>query len=221
MTSDVPAASANSTRLLLAGASAGPIYLAVGLAQILTRDGFDMRIHPLSVLSNGSLGWIQIANFIVSGVLVIAGAIGVRRLLRGRPGGGWGALLLGLYGVGLIGSGIFRADPATGFPPGTAEPTGISRTGLLHLAFGAAAFYALIAACFVFAKRFAKEGHRPWAALSAITGIGFFVSFAGLAAGGGAEATMLIFYGAVAWIWLWLTMLMIHLAQRSDSGAAY
>ena len=51
--------------LLRCGIAAGPLYILVGLGQILTREGFDMRRHPLSLLSNGELGWIQIANFLL------------------------------------------------------------------------------------------------------------------------------------------------------------
>ena len=106
----------------------GPIYLLVGLAEILTRNGFDVRQHALSLLSNGRFGWIQIANFLVSGALVIAGAIGTRFLLRGGRGGTWGPILLAGYGLGLIGAGLFLADPARGFPPGTpAGATQMSR----------------------------------------------------------------------------------------------
>src|SRR5579859_2656292 len=71
------------TRALLAGSLlAGPVYILVGALQIAIRPGFDITRHDLSLLSNGPLGWIQITNFIVSGVLVIAGALGVRRALR-------------------------------------------------------------------------------------------------------------------------------------------
>jgi len=66
-------------------------------------------------------GWIQIANFMASGALVIAGAVRIRRVLGGKRAGSWGPLLLAIYGLGLIGAGIFRADPASGFPPGAPE----------------------------------------------------------------------------------------------------
>src|SRR5262249_17268469 len=85
--------------LLMLGAIAGPLYILVGLAQMLTREGFDFRRHALSLLSNGEFGWIQIANFLVSGILVIAGAVGCRLTLRSQPAGLWGPILLGLYGI--------------------------------------------------------------------------------------------------------------------------
>jgi hypothetical protein len=183
------------------------VYVVVGVAQMLTREGFDMRRHALSLLSNGELGWIQIANFLVSGALVIAGAVGVRRLLRGQRVGTWGPLLLAIYGVGLVGAGIFPPDPANGFPPGAPVNDGISRSGLLHFVFGGIGFYALIAACFVFARRFASRGRGGWSAYSAITGVLFFIAFAAIASGSAAPAVLLGFYAAVAWIWCWHTLL--------------
>ena len=202
--------------LLLCGVTAGPLYVLVGLAQVVTREGFDVRRHALSLLSNGDLGWIQITNFCVSGALVIAGAAGIRRRLR-RPsappmtspsGGAWGPLLLAVYGAGLIGAGLFPADPGQGFPPGTPlSGTGISTSGLMHFVFGGAGFYALIAACVVFGRRFARLGERTWAIWSMLTGLVFFVAFAAIASGQNSPAIVLGFYGAVVWIWIWHTAL--------------
>jgi hypothetical protein len=189
--------------LLACGVAAGPLYLLVGSGQVLLRDGFDMRRHALSLLSNGEHGWIQIINFVVSGLLVIAGAIGVRRALRGRLGQTWAPILLAIYGIGLLGAGAFVADPGSGYPPGVPVPAGLSRDGLLHFVFGAIGFYALIAACFVFARRFAGEKQRGWAAVSALIGAAFFVSFAAIASGSSSSTTMLAFYAAVALVWGW------------------
>jgi hypothetical membrane protein len=62
------------TRALLAcGIVAGPLYIVLGLIQILIRPGYDITRHDLSLMSNGDLGWIQIANFLVTGLLTIAG----------------------------------------------------------------------------------------------------------------------------------------------------
>jgi hypothetical protein len=108
---------------LSCGVIAGPFYIMIGLIQILTRKGFDIRRHALSLLSNGELGWIQITNFIISGLLVIACAVGIRKTLHSGRGGTWGPLLMGGYGVGLIAAGIFVPDPALGFPPGRRSPS--------------------------------------------------------------------------------------------------
>ncbi|HSH46077.1 MAG TPA: DUF998 domain-containing protein, partial [Longimicrobiales bacterium] len=183
--------------------AAGPLYMVVGLAQAFTREGFDMRRHALSLLSNGDLGWIQITSFMVTGALVIAGALGVRRRLHPGRGGTWAPILLGLYGAGLIGSGIFVADPGAGFPPGTVPPPTMTTSGLLHFVFGGLGFYALIAAGLVFARRFRALGQRGWALYSVLTSVGFFAAFAVIASGSTSSAAIVMFYVAVAWVWAW------------------
>ena len=87
--------SENVTRVLLACAAvAGPLYVVVGLIQMFIREGFDIRRHAMSVLSNGDLGWIQVANFLVTGLLVIAGAVGMRQMLMAGRAATWGPLLV-------------------------------------------------------------------------------------------------------------------------------
>ncbi len=206
--------------LLNCGMIAGPVYIAVGLLQIFVRPGFDWTRDDLSLLSNGTLGWIQIANFVLSGLLVIAGAVGVRQALRGQRAGTWGALLLGLYGLGLIGAGIFVADPMNGFPPGTpaGAPVNPSSHGFLHILSGGIGFLGLIAACLVFARRFASPGQRGWAAFSILTGVVFFAAFFGIAMGsqqGGAALVFvtLAFTLAVILAWTWISLLMRQLAS--------
>jgi len=203
---------------LLAGALAGPIYLTVGLAQMFLREGFDPRLHALSLLSNGELGWIQVGNFLVAGLLVAMAAWGVRGALRGERGGTWGPILLALYAVGLVGAGVFVADPGGGFPPGTPDSAGMTRAGLLHFVFGAIGFYSLVGACFVFAFRFRGQGRAGWALYSAVTGAGFLLSFMGIASGRITPAVMLAFYGAVAWSWIWLSAVLLHEAGRVEAA---
>lgn len=210
-----------STRQLLAcGVVAGPLYLVVGFSQALTRAGFDLRRHAFSHLSLGDFGWIQIANFVASGLLVVAAAAGLRRVLHPGRGGTWGPLLVAVYGLGLVASGVFVADPAAGFPPGAAGATagGLSTSGLLHFVGGAVAFYALIAACFVLARRFAADGARGWAIFSVLTGAVFFAGFAGIASGAGAVWIHLAFTATVVLAWSWLSATSLWL-MRSAAAA--
>ena len=205
-----------TSKLLACGMIAGPFYVLVGVAQILTRDGFDVRRHALSLLSNGKFGWIQMTNFLLSGGLVLMGAVGMRRWLRSGKGATWGPLLIGIYGLGLIGAGVFAADPANGFPPGTPmASTGISTSGMLHFVFGGIGFYALIAACIVFARRFAIQPRYAWVVYSAFTALFFFLAFAAIASGSKSALTMLVFYAAVAWIWGWHAALSATLLRES------
>ena len=157
---------AEGTRSLLRlGMLAGPLYVLVGLAEVLFRSGFDIRRHALSLMSNGELGWIQIASFICSGLLVILGALGLRRALHPSRGATAGPLLLAVYGIGLIGAGIFVADPMDGFPPGTppGPPVSMSWHGPLHFMAGGIGFFGLIAATWVFAYRFFRLRESGWA----------------------------------------------------------
>jgi hypothetical protein len=71
----------STSQLLRCGMLAGPFYLVVGVMQGLLREGFSFARHPLSVLANGSLGWIQTANFVLTGLMVLAAAVGFRRAL--------------------------------------------------------------------------------------------------------------------------------------------
>ena len=78
---------ATTQSLLRCGMVAGPFYLTVGVLQGLVRDGFDFARHPLSVLANGPGGWIQTANFVITGALVVATAVGFRRVLGPKSPG--------------------------------------------------------------------------------------------------------------------------------------
>ena len=112
------AVSAARRRALLAGVMAGPIFVTTAVVQILTRDGYDLARHPLSLLANGSYGWVQSANFVLAGLLSLVFAYAVVPHLRGGRGAVAGPVLLAVYGAGLIIGGVFKADPAMGFPAG-------------------------------------------------------------------------------------------------------
>lgn len=205
--------------MLVCGVAAGPLYIIVGLIQILIRPGFNPMRHDLSILSNGDLGWIQITNFLLTGLLTITGAVGMWRVLHGGQGGTWGPLLIGVYGLGLIGAGIFVADPVPGFPPGTpADAHAISGHGLLHFVSGGIGFFALIAACFVFARRFNTLKQKGWAAYSVITGILFFIAFFGIATESQQGGTILVFVtlaftAAVVIAWAWISVMAMRLLK--------
>jgi hypothetical protein len=201
-----------ATRALLAcGDAAGPVYVIVGAIEAFTREGFDPTRHDLSLLANGEWGWFHITLLVLTALLTVAGAVGMRRVLRGRDST-WGPLLIGVYGLGLFGAGVFVADPAGGFPPGwPASAYGtVSWHGLLHFVSGGIGFLGLIAACFVFARRFSSLGERKWAAFSVGTGVLYFSAFFGIAIGSqqsGANLTFVVlaFSAAVVLGWAWVS----------------
>lgn len=152
---------AKSRALLGALAVSGPLWAAVSLIQAFTRPGFDLSRHPLSMLSLGDLGWLQIANFIVAGVLAIIGARGLRQATESA----WAPRLVTIYGAGYILAGVFTLEPAAGFPVGTptAPPTGMAWHSGLHLLSGMIAFIALAAALIVLGRVFSRRHERGWA----------------------------------------------------------
>jgi hypothetical protein len=198
------------TRSLLGyGVIAGPFYIIVSLAQALTRTGFDLSRHEWSLLANGSLGWIQIVNFMLTGAMTVAFAVGLRR----AGGGVWAPRLIAVYGLGLVGAGIFWADPSLGFPPGTPDgPGAVSWHGLLHFVCAGIGFGCMIAACLVMARRFARDGERGWAGFSAVTGVAFLGAFVGVASSGaGNPALIYTFIGAVVLVFAWMSALAVRL----------
>jgi hypothetical protein len=209
------------TRALLAcGVAAGPLYVVVGAIEAFAREGFDPTRHDLSLLANGKWGWIHISLLVASGLLTVLGAAGMSRALGGGRGGTWGPLLLGVYGLGLIGAGVFIADPVNGFPSGFPAGTygDVSLHGLLHFVFGGVGFLGLIAACLVFARRFAVLGERRWAVFSMATGVLYFAAFFGIAAGsqqGGSVLTLVVlaFTVAVVLAWAWISALEARLLR--------
>jgi hypothetical membrane protein len=207
-----------TTRSLLGyGIIAGPIYVAVALAQALTRPGFDLSRHAWSLLANGHLGWIQVANFVVTGLMTVLAALGLRRALNPGRGRTWAPLLVAGYGVSLIGAGIFRADPAQGFPTGTPRSsTPVSWHGMLHLAIGGTGFLCLIAACLVLASRFARDGRYGLAWFSRGTAVFFLAAFAGIASGSQGPTT-LIFVAAVVTVFAWLSSVSVTLYRTATA----
>jgi hypothetical protein len=197
--------------LLLCGVVAGPLYVIMGAIEILTRPGFEVTRHDLSLMSNGDWGWIHISLLVLTGLLTIAGAVGMRRVLTGSRGGTWGPILVGIYGLGLIGAGFFVADPALGFPPGTpANAHAVSWHGLMHFVSGGIGFLGLIAACFVFARRFAAQRLRGWAVYCMATGVIYLAAFAGIAIGSNSvgvitTTVILAFSVAVVIGWAWIS----------------
>ncbi len=159
--------------LLLSGIAAGVLFPLAVLAQALIRQGFDLSVHPLSLLSLGSAGWVQVTNFILTGVLMVGFAVGLRRVLDSGPGRRWGPRLLGFYGAILVAAGVFTVDPMYGFPPGAPEglPATLSWHAIVHQLTFLLAFLGLIIALFVFARRFWTLGVRGFAAYCLLTGL--------------------------------------------------
>jgi hypothetical protein len=181
---------------------AGPIYLAVGIAQGLLRDGFDFARHPLSVLANGPGGWVQTANFVVTGGLVVAAAVGFHRVLRAtsRATG----IFLGAFGASMLVAAVCPADPVDGFPVGTplGPPTSMSTLGLLHFAAGGLGFVALAISCLVASRAMSRRGDRNHGWLSLLSGVIVLLGFFSVAVPNSSPVLGIWIAVVVGWVWL-------------------
>lgn len=148
------------------------LFLVVILVEGAVRPGYDPVNRWGSELSNGSWGWVQIANFIVTGLLTIVFAVGVRRALRDGPGSRAIAWLTGILGFGLIVAGVFVTDPNAGFPPGPTPPTAATVHGWIHNLNLFPTWAALTAAmlCAAYRAMFRRE-NLVWLMFSVAAGI--------------------------------------------------
>jgi hypothetical protein len=206
------------TRSLLGyGVLAGPFYLAVGLIQAFVRDGFDLARHPLSLLANGPGGWVQTANFALTGLMVLAAAVGIARVLA--PKSRATSWFLGGFGMSMIVAAFFPADPADGFPVGTPEglPTSISTTGMVHFVAGTLGFTLLAISCFLAARAMRRRNVPSLARLSLVCGVAVLLGFFGGPLLQSTVAATLGIWFSVLVGWAWLIALSLHLYRVSPS----
>ncbi|GAA1771909.1 DUF998 domain-containing protein [Agromyces humatus] len=192
------------TRSLLGwGVVAGPFYLIVAVVHAALKPGFDFSRHALSLLMLTDTGWIQTANLILTGLMIIAAAVGFARAVTPNTRAGWVGALLGIYGLCLVGSGIFPPDPMAGFPPGSSSGDG-SLSALLHLAFGAIGFLTLGIAAFIVAAWARSRGSRTAFVLSIVSGVAIVAGFVGGAALSSSPLGVLFLWISVVAGFAWL-----------------
>lgn len=211
-----PDATALTRRLLACGALAGPLFVAVVLVQDHLRPGVRPREQPLSLLTLGDLGWVQVGAFLGAGLGNLAFAVGVRRALHPGPAGVAGPLLIGGHGLGLVAAGVFVPDPAFGFPPGAPPglPVDPSWHDDLHSVAAVVAFGCLVSATVVFGSRFARRGARAEAFGSAAVG----AAVLGLVVvGADPDRAAVALRAAVLLGWLWASWLALRLGAEGRS----
>lgn len=189
------------TRSMLGwGVVAGPFYVVFGLILALTRDGFDLSRHALSLLALGDGGWLQILNFALTGIMVVVAGGGLLRAIeeRGRSAG----IAVIIAGAVIALAGVFPPDAVDGFPVG-AEAT-VSVAGMLHLALGVVEFVAFAIAAFLLARFFGSRHEPSRAVWSRTAGIVIVVAFAAGAALSAGPAGIALLWLAVVTGFAWL-----------------
>ncbi len=120
----------------LAGTVGPVLFLGVLLVEGAVRPDYNPLRNTISELSLGPRGWIQTANFLVFGILFLIFARGVRVRLDDARAARFGTALLLIIGAGVLGCGLFPAEP---WPPSSMGPT-----GLLHLVCAMVLIFALL-----------------------------------------------------------------------------
>ena len=195
-------------RLLACGALAGPLFIAVSLAQIPFREGFDLTRHAFSFLLNGPGGWVQMLNFVATGVLFSLAAWGLGPALGGRAGS-VGQVLLIILGAGLVVAGLFAPQPSYGYPPGAPAgmPSELTTSSVVHgIAFGLS-IVSYCAALAVAAWRLRRVGAPRWAAACAAAALLLLA----IPATQGQAAGTVVIYVAVTAAYLVTAALFLHL----------
>lgn len=184
------------TRLLALGGIVGaPLFVVVLLVLGLVKPGFNAVVQMGSEESIGDLGWIQSANFLVTGVCFVVLAVGLWRGLGSRLSGRIGSALIAAAGIGLFGAGLFVTDPE--YPPQTLH-------GILHSAVSAVTFLSLLIACLAFARRFWHD--RRFAIYSIASGLVIPASIPAFNIAPGVIQRVMI-----AVVWTWITALALRL----------
>lgn len=185
-------------RLAPCGAVGALLFVAVFLVDGALHPDYDPVRDTVSELALGPGGWIQVTNFVVTGLLMVAFAVSLAWTLRSGRSYHWAPRLFAAFGVGLVLSGIFVTDPV---------PSDTTTThGDLHLAAGLLVFGSLTAACFVVARRFPD---RRWAWYCRATGIAVPVLF--LAMGAGPPAVMgLLQRASIIAGWSWVAVISVR-----------
>jgi hypothetical protein len=198
-------------RLLTAGQLAGILFCGVATYGIMTRPGFDLQRHAISVLSLGEGGWTMVSAFILSGLMTLACALGLSHIVKEGRGRRALPVLVGVYGLGLVLAGIFPAPAGYGFPAGTPEdqlPV-MTPAAIMHSVAFMIAFSSLIIACFVAAARLPGASALPSLAAGLLMPLLVGLGMSGIMAPGVA------FFIAAIIGWAWLAIVVMQLAGQS------
>ena len=157
----------------LAGIIAPVVFVAFFTIEGWLRPGYNPMSMFVSELSLGVWGWMQIANFLITGTLIFLFGRGVTRQFTAGKAAKIGSICLQIIGLSLIASGPFITDPSVMFNQSSIH-------GIIHGIFGAIAFSLMPVTCFVFFLRSRRDASRrafAWWTLAIgvflVIGIGF------------------------------------------------
>jgi hypothetical membrane protein len=156
-------------RFLLLGGAIGPAFFATAvLIGAALRPGYDHSMQVMSALGGtGSPNAILMngLGFLPTGILILVFGFALHRLAPRSLLSHAGALLLGLFGGGIIAAGVYSCDPGC-------VGIGTSRDAYLHIVASVVAFLSGIAACFAWGGAFrSSPAWRPLSNFSLLAGL--------------------------------------------------
>ncbi|MBB4935538.1 hypothetical protein F4561_006432 [Lipingzhangella halophila] len=151
-----------ATWALLACGLAVPLFVVVLLVEGAFRPDYASLHRFGSELSLGERGWVQTTNFVVTGVLLLGFALGLRRALATGRGSSAVPVLTAIVGASLVVGGLFATDPAIGYPAGSTPPAEPTLSGRIHDGNVVPFYLALTAVIAVLAWRSAVEPGARW-----------------------------------------------------------
>jgi hypothetical membrane protein len=158
----------------LAGTIGPVLFLVVVIAEGAVRPGYQPLRGTISELSLGPRGWVQTANFVVFGLLFMIFVRGLKTSLADSRAARLGSTVLFVIGLGVLGCGLFPAEP---WPPSS-----MSSAGLLHLVCAMLLVFALLPVATAVMMRAFMADPR-WRSLGPISGVTSFVTLALLVGG--------------------------------------
>lgn len=149
-------AHANSAqvRAALAAGIVGPLgFVLVFTVDGGLRPGYDPASMFVSELSIGPGGWVQKANFVVSGLLLVVFAVAACRTQPATRAARVAATAIAVAGAALAASGFATTDHAVMF-------TQLSPQGRVHGVLGAVFFLAIPVSCVAVAMAVGRDAAR-------------------------------------------------------------
>jgi hypothetical membrane protein len=186
-----------ATRLLAVCGLAAPVLFTLGIiAAAWQNPGYSHISRAISELASvdAAAPVTQTLNFVATGVLTIAFALGLGR----RPAGRLGALLFGTLGVVMIAHGALPCDAGCQF---------VTPVGTAHNVLGMLGFVAAVAGVWL-SGRARRGGFRLYSSISAAAasiGLLSWIALAKVAGVAAANGSLQRLFVAILLAWMFVT----------------